>query len=45
MEPETQNTFAPGLFSPVLHENGYHCQHLEYDQYPEKHVYRIAWKP
>jgi SAM-dependent methyltransferase len=37
-------TAAPGIPSVLrtLEESGCSCRHLEYDQYPEKHVYLIA---
>jgi len=35
---------APGISAilRILEESGCSCRHLEYDQYPEKHVYVIA---
>ena len=38
---------APGVpaLLQTIAEMGCHCRHLEYDQYPEKHVYLIAQRP
>lgn len=34
----------PGMLG-VLSDAGCRCRHLEYDQYPEPHLYVIAQKP
>lgn len=38
---------APGVpaLLRTIEEAGCRCRHLEYDQYPEKHVYLIAQRP
>lgn len=38
------STLGTNLFLQILHEQNCTCLHLEYDQYPERHVYIIAQK-
>ena len=38
------STLGVNAFLQLLHEQGCTCRHLEYDQYPENHVYMIAQK-
>jgi SAM-dependent methyltransferase len=38
------STLGVDRFLQILIENGCTCRHLEYDQYPENHVYVIAQK-
>jgi len=38
------STLGVNTFLQLLHEQGCTCRHLEYDQYPENHVYLIAQK-
>jgi SAM-dependent methyltransferase len=39
------STLGVEAFLHILMEQGCTCRHLEYDQYPENHVYIIAQKP
>jgi SAM-dependent methyltransferase len=38
------STLGVNAFLQILHEQGCTCRQLEYDQYPENHVYIIAQK-
>lgn len=38
------STLGVDAFLQLLHKQGCTCRHLEYDQYPENHVYVIAQK-
>ena len=38
------STLGVDTFLQLLHGQGCTCRHLEYDQYPENHVYMIAQK-
>jgi len=38
------STLGVNAFLRLLREFGCRCKHLEYDQYPENHVYIIAQK-
>lgn len=38
------STLGVETFVRILHEAGCCCRHVEYDQYPEQHVYVIAQK-
>lgn len=39
------STLGVNEFLQVISQSGCTCRHLEYDQYPENHVYIIAQKP
>jgi predicted TPR repeat methyltransferase len=43
-QPLGYSTLGVERFVALLHQFGCHCLHVEYDQYPEKHVYLIARK-